>query len=406
MSLARLERVLRERTGLDPASLGPLAFSAAVKARVVALGLNALAAYEALATTNDTEWNRLLEALLVPESWFFRGGRALFDELAQHLLRTATKQNRPARALCVPCGIGEEPYSLAIALHDLGATQATATIEAWDLSEGHLARAASARYTAFSFRETDPRVREQFFQPAPPEAWQLLPEVRHAVRFSRCNLALPANEKHDGPFDLVICRNVFIYLTDVARQQALANLTHWLAPEGLLCLSPSEADRLPRGEFVRLDLTGSLVYQRSTQVPAARVTASATVRNEPRRVPPAIPSEHDLPPVLPVLPALDPLVAIRDAADRGELGPALSHCQNLLSNGPPTADVFSLLGVLHLASGHTSDAYDSFTKALYLQPDHAESLEHLALLSEQRGDRNRAAALRSKLKRSTRGGAS
>ena len=398
MSTAGLERLVRTRAGLDPAALGSAAFTAAITTRMQALALDSPAKYQDLLSRDAAEFDRLLDALVVPESWFFRGGRALFDHLARFLTRTAEQENRTARALCIPCGIGEEPYSLAIALDDLGTPVKSVAIEAWDVSPAHIARATGATYSAFSFREMEAGVRERAFEPGPRGEWQLRPSLRTRVRFGLCNLANDGARRDVEPFDLVICRNVFIYLTDEGRQQGVANLERWLAPKGWLCVSHAEADRLPRGHFVAIGPDRSLVYQRRDEAKPIR-KATPPRRTKPT---PALPVAAPVVEAKPAVPR-DSLASIRALADRGDLDAALAACNRYLAENPPSAEGFGLLGVIHLARGNTTAAVEAFTKALYLQPDHAESLEHLALVSDQRGDRARAANLRRRLQRA-RGG--
>ena len=65
----------------------------------------------------------------------------------------------------------------------------------------------------------------------------------------------------------------------------------------------------------------------------------------------------------------------------------------------PSAEWYSLLGVIDLAAGRAGDAEASFRRALYLDPDHREALTHLAMLCERRGDAGPASGLRRRLAR-------
>ena len=55
-------------------------------------------------------------------------------------------------------------------------------------------------------------------------------------------------------------------------------------------------------------------------------------------------------------------------------------------------DVYSLLGVVHLAEGRPADAAEAFRKALYLDPDHPDALGHMIVICDSRGDIAQAAA--------------
>jgi chemotaxis protein methyltransferase WspC len=94
----------------------------------------------------------------------------------------------------------------------------------------------------------------------------------------------------------------------------------------------------------------------------------------------------------------------RQWADEGRLDDALVVCRKHLTQFGPSADAFSLLGIIHQALGQTPDATDAFRKALYLNPDHPEALTHAMLLSLRLGDETRTAALRERLARIGSGG--
>jgi chemotaxis protein methyltransferase WspC len=98
------------------------------------------------------------------------------------------------------------------------------------------------------------------------------------------------------------------------------------------------------------------------------------------------------------------LARARRLADGGRLDEALAACQTYVNGTGPSADAYSLLGVIQQARGDRDGAAASFRKALYLDPEHREALTHAMLLSAQRGDAGQAALLRGRLKRTDPGG--
>jgi chemotaxis protein methyltransferase WspC len=82
--------------------------------------------------------------------------------------------------------------------------------------------------------------------------------------------------------------------------------------------------------------------------------------------------------------------AAREAANNGRLDEAEAMCSDMLGKCPPCADLYCLLGVIRLARGARSEAEHSFQRALYLAPQHRESLVHMMLISKQAGDEPRA----------------
>jgi len=389
-----VETVVRERLGLDPAALGPNVLERAAEARMHARGLAEVDLYAVRLMTDAHERDALAAELAVSETWFFRGGRALFDRLAAFLAeRVAARAPAPARALSVPCSTGEEPYSLAIALHERLVAPGEATVDAIDMSERALARARAARFGAFAFREPGPDARPAYFRKS-DDAWELQPHLRAAVRLRPGNLTDTLFLADERPYDLIICRNVFIYFTAEARNRAVANLDRLLALDGRLCVTPAEADRLPPGRFVPDGPTEFGVYRRVG-------VGSAVHAIVPARVEPAPPVPTPAP-VAPPAPTPDaPLTAARALADAGKLDEARTACNALMPARPSDADALALLGVIELAAGRTGHAFDALRKALYLAPDHAEAVAHMMALCERRGDRALAAALRRRLARLT-----
>jgi len=127
-----IETVVRERLGLDPAALGPNVLGRAVDARMHTRGFTDPAVYAARLMTEAAERDALAADLAVSETWFFRGGRPLFERLAGFVADRAAGRSpgNVVRVLSIPCSTGEEPYSLAIALYERFLTENDFTIDA------------------------------------------------------------------------------------------------------------------------------------------------------------------------------------------------------------------------------------------------------------------------------------
>ena len=81
-------------------------------------------------------------------------------------------------------------------------------------------------------------------------------------------------------------------------------------------------------------------------------------------------------------------------ADRGELAAAADLCAQHFLVAGPDAQGYALLGTIKQAGGQIDDAEAMFSRALYCDPGHYQSLGQLALLRERRGDRTGAENLR------------
>jgi chemotaxis protein methyltransferase WspC len=404
--------LIQARTGLDPVALGPGAIVAAVAARARALGLGP-ADYLARLGADSGEFLSLCDEVIIPESWFFRGGD-LFFYLAEHV-RTVAQQRGgkpPFRVLSVPCSTGEEPYSLALALTEAGVPAPAWSIEGVDLSPRVLALARRGLFPDLSFRQLEAGLKGHYFR-VTAEGWEIAPALRSAVQFRQGNLIEPGFLAGAAPFDLVFCRNLFIYLHPAARQQALATLDRLLAPEGLLCMGHAEPLDLSAGRFSPAGPSGFFLYRRARPaLPAPAIRPGSTpallppradARGSPadaRGSPALWPRRADVP-----VPRLEaPLARARRLADAGLLDQALAVCRAQQATTGPSADLFSLMGLIHQARREAREAGDCYRKALYLDPEHAEALTHLMLLCEQQGDREQAARLRRRLGRGEQAG--
>ena len=158
------ETLLERWIGLDPHTVGGNAIARAVRVRMEACGESDEDAFIARLTRDATQQGRLIEEVVVPESWFFRDP-PVFDALQQHATAYATTPGRsPLRILCVPCAAGEEPYSVAMALLEAGLSAEQFRIDASDVSQIALARAAAATYSANAFRGSDLAFRDRWFR--------------------------------------------------------------------------------------------------------------------------------------------------------------------------------------------------------------------------------------------------
>jgi chemotaxis protein methyltransferase WspC len=392
MNLEPVLALLQTRTGLESGALGMQTVLAAVHSRMKALGLSDGDAYAARLRASGAEFTALLDEVVVPETWFFRGGE-LFDYLAGHVRSTMLTRPKGAvfRALSLPCSTGEEPFSLAMALLEEGCAGGCA-IDGVDISPRNLDEARRGVFGELSFRQTSPALRSRHFR-AVPGGWEIDPNLRQSVRFSTGNLLDPGLLA-SASYDLILCRNLFIYLGPSARQLGLANLDRLLAPDGLLGMGYAEPlDRADR----RFEPTGPrdhFLYRRSS--PKTLPPPAILLLPAPRIAPP-IPT-----PPRAVEPPPEPIRAIdraRLAADRGSYEEAHALCAGLLREAGPDPDVYALMGVIQQARHQTEEARQLLERALYLSPNHREALFHLLLLHQQRGDVERAAVLRRRLER-------
>jgi chemotaxis protein methyltransferase WspC len=417
---ASVTRLLSERLGLSAELLGFVAVERALN--VVLGGPGPHPRPERIAHLlqgKGEEWQKLVDEVTVPETWFFRD-REPFQLLASYIKEKwqPTNPTGPFQVLCVPCASGEEPYSVAIALLDAGLEANRIRIDAGDVSERALARARRGVYGKSSFREKHGHSSEQYFLRC-PEGWRIREEVAALVRFEKANLLDLSLYRQGAPYHAVFCRNALIYLEEGVRREVIAGLRDLLHADGLLFTGHSELMPFLAAGFRQVDHPQSFACRKAD--PAPRTAGSAGAPTSRGATPPenegllpsgestfrrsriatlaaaAIPQAKKSRRIAPAnarRPLSVPQAAaspprIEEAgqlADRGELGAATAICERLLAEGTRDPEVYSLLGVLSESGEKLEAAEDLFRKALFLDPNHYPSLLHMSLLCERHGD--------------------
>lgn len=170
---------------------------------------------------------------------FFRHPKH-FGLATEQVFRAVRSRGR-ARLWSAGAATGEEPYSLAMALlQAFQPEQPPATILATDISEEALAVARRGEYSEAALDALTADQRRQFFgATGRRKPWALVPAVRQLVEFRAFNL-MDGFWPIEGPFDVIFCRNVLMYLETGCRRTVLERMAFLLAPEGLLLLDPTE----------------------------------------------------------------------------------------------------------------------------------------------------------------------
>lgn len=397
--MQQIEKRLREGMGLDASTIGSSSLQRTIRLRMKSAGVEGIEEYARLLATSATEWNQLVEAVVVTETWFFRDRQA-FDALARMVAREwlPAQATGRVRILSLPCSSGEEPYSIAMALLDAGIPAARFTVDAVDLSQRVLEKALAGVYGRNSFRGQDLKFRERHFTPV-GEQYAVRQPVRECVTFGQANLLGDDFPPANPGYDYIFCRNLLIYFDRATQQRAFRRLKALMSPAGTLFVGPAEIPLAMENGFTGLNLTMAFACRRTSESATPPNTARVPKLPKPVR---AMPPPHRPPaPVSPPAPAAKTtaiLESARQLADGGKLAEAVRICRAHLDQQGASVDAYYLLGVIHDAQG-SPDAREYYRKALYLDPDHYESLLQLALLAEREGDAHAARNLRRRAKR-------
>jgi chemotaxis protein methyltransferase CheR len=184
----------------------------------------------------------VVEAMTTNESFFFRDKfpfENFRDTIIPSLLATR-KASRRIRIWCAAASTGQEPYSLAIGLKEMGKELRGWRIEilATDLSNAVLEKAKSGIYSQFEVQRGLPTLMLIKYFSQLGETWQIAPELRAMVKF------MPFNLLHDfsrlGRFDVVFCRNVLIYFDQATKTDVLERIADVTEDDGYLVLGGPE----------------------------------------------------------------------------------------------------------------------------------------------------------------------
>ena len=207
------------------------------------LGIDDRAGFDALlagAENGDEEASRRLIGLLTTNFTGFFRNPWHFHLAAEHAL-WAVQRRGAARLWSAAAATGEEPYSLAMALIDVfRRDDPPATILATDIDADALAFAGAGEYGEPALAAVDRARRSRFFvELSGKERWRVATAPRRLVEFRQANLA-SLDWPTEGPVDVVLCRNVLMYLEACHRYAVLERMASVLAPDGLLILDPAE----------------------------------------------------------------------------------------------------------------------------------------------------------------------
>ncbi len=365
----------------------------------------------------------------IGETYFFRESETLQllqNQILPNLLTACSQHGHTLRIWSAGCSTGEEAYTLALLLRRI-----VPDIEQWkieilgtDINPHSLEIARKAIYSAWAFRGLDPQVRKDCFQEIRPGYYRLLDATRKMVRFEVHNLI---SSPSPGEFDLILCRNVFLYFASHSILHALQMFEKNLRPSGWFVTSATEirmveqsgvfathreghlpvfakrdaSDRKPKeiqemptfpvpdGTLAScpLDLPESPRFE-TFPSPAPEPFLNSILDPFQETAPTPYPNDSDTsfdpetpdtPPDQDVTEEMACTIARRHA-DQGRLDCARDWCKAAIRDNPRPVGTALLLGVIEQEKGDLTAARRAFRSVLYLDPDNVMAHVHLGFL--------------------------
>ncbi len=381
----------------------------------------------------------LASHLTISETYFWREPQ-VFDALVEHILpelaRSKEGSGKLLRIWSAGCSTGEEPYSIAIALHRVipDLEEWNITLLATDINPQILQKANAGIYREWSFRNAPSWLKDGYFLPRDGGRMEILPEIKKMVTFSYLNLAediypLPLN--NTGAMDIIFCRNVLMYFTSGRAVQVVQGLYRSLADKGWLMVGASELSQQLFPQFASVNFPDAVVYRKETSGsrPSAVYRCEEILSQQEIDQPSVEPAAENGQPVRPHLYPDNEIIRedwlneyrdtaceevpelrvdnddrnkadktegeesqsnvtglIRELADSGNLSKALALCDTAITADKLDPGLSYLRAVILQELNRYNEAVISLKHTLYLKPDHALAYFSLGNILLRQGD--------------------
>nr|WP_136249992.1 protein-glutamate O-methyltransferase CheR [Ningiella ruwaisensis] len=198
----------------------------------------------AMSGQNPRLTDRALESMTTNETFWFRDEYP-YQILSSTLLPNLAKQVKKLRIWSSACSYGQEPYSIAMTVHEFLRKQSGAFAEgveiiASDISQRVLNVAKEGKYDELAISRGLPiEMQNRYFEPTTCNRLAVNNKLKSLVTFRQANLM--DSFYSFGKFDLIFCRNVLIYFSNDDKAKILQKLTALLPPHGALILGAAES---------------------------------------------------------------------------------------------------------------------------------------------------------------------
>ncbi|HXN09419.1 MAG TPA: CheR family methyltransferase [Candidatus Acidoferrales bacterium] len=385
----RLSALLEHGLGLAPTAANIAAFVEQCRHRSSGLGISDSAYFDLLAAGGPsarTEWMALSPVLTVGETFLFRD-TALWSLIEKTLLPQLSQLTNPVWLWSAGCSTGEEAYTLAIVARR-ALKGANFSVLGSDVNPKAVAAARVGVYTQWSLRGVD-HSRLDGLMISGTQTVRVHDDVKASVRFDTHNLLDPDAYPPAGmsSFELIVCRNVLIYMTHAARTRVIERLSSCITPGGVLVLGHGEAQGIALADLIVERHDAGVVYRKPLQHVAPKEKAPPA-KTTPRRSS-AKPSHG----AKPSKPASRPRVVARSAEPRlqpahpadgdrsrnlldlavqqartGQTGAAERIAVQAMSANPLDPEPHVLLAALLAARDAFKQAESALRRALFLDP--------------------------------------
>lgn len=257
--------LLKKKSGIDLSEDKSYLADSRLAPLAKTLSLNTLGELVFLANVDNAVMGRVVDAMTVNETLWFRDGHP-FEALKDHLLPDVLMtDNRPIRIWSAASSTGQEPYSIAIIINEFTRRTVDCSLEDFevigtDISPSAVEEAFQANYSKFVMGRglTEDHLQTYFL--CKEERFTLVDKIRNAVTFSTQNLF--ESYSRLGTFHIVFCRNVLIYFDADAKKKVFESMASVIHPGGYLVLGGTENPATGIDGFQAKAIKGRVYHQR------------------------------------------------------------------------------------------------------------------------------------------------
>jgi chemotaxis protein methyltransferase CheR len=371
---------------------------------------------------NQEQIKILASHLTISETYFWREPyvfSALTDFIIPGIVKSKKKGDSSIRIWSIGCSTGEEPYSLAIALHNTvpEIKDWNVSILASDINPRAIDKARSGIYGPWSFRNTPDWIINKYFHKLEDRKYEIITEIKNMVTFSCQSLAGGEIFSSNGhKIDIIFCRNVLMYFTPEWVSKISESIFNSLTEDGWFVVSSSELSSQVFPRFTTVNFQGAVLYNRSkngvdqklpayipieekfqpivnspippvfssphlpfSPSPRLPLTSSPLLpaSNSPHLTSPSAAPVKEKPLPTPIESSATKIFAIRLLANQGYLSEALTLCNEAIESEKLVPGFYFLRASILQEMDRSSEAIDSLKKAIYIDPEYV--MGHFAL---------------------------
>jgi len=364
-TLSQIASMVEQQAGLVFRGRTLSRLADAVSERMSVIGSQDIAYYQHLLLANTTEMKELISLLTIGETRFFRH-MPQFEALKNHIIRICNSVNRQnlqsIHLWSACCSTGEEAYSMAILLEEMAPVLdgIPATVLATDIDAKALAKAKQGVYSKKSLYKIPLGYRGYFKETE--DSYEVKDHIRSKVVFRPFNLVSDPDYLISQRFEVIFCRNVFIYFNKDTVNKVVDRICSVLEPGGMFVPSPAELAMVANPDLILHPVEGGFFTKRR---PIPHFYSQDTLYNY------SAANHFDCSEVDSLRSQLEFLKKAKIAADLGDYTQVIDICSKLLALDSPRPEAYFMMALALIETDKPDDALTYLEKAINIEPQFA-----------------------------------